>query len=509
MVALMVLALVAMVAGAFMVTEDDPGPRVLAASFVSRGPTDDQLSTAASNSPSVARNPVDARNVVVSYRVDSPGYSAGLRWSGDGGRTWTGTELPLPADIPACAASPDGTRCPFAPDIAFSADGTLYVAYVHLVGNGNRPDALWLAKSPDGGRTLLMPKKVAGPLTFGVRLAIDPAGPLHLVWLQAHETSVGGFAQPYPSVVAATSTDGGATFSPPANVSDSERERVTAGDAVVDSGGNLVVVYRDLKDNRRDFENLAGPPWEGASALVFTRSTDGGATFSPGAEVESGVVGTHRFLVFIPETPSLAAGPDGRLYLAWSDGRNGSDDVFLRTSADSGSTWSPATRVNDNPVGDGTAQFLPAVTAGPGKHITVVFLDGRLDPAGRVFIDAFLATGTSNGLNVGKGNFENARLSTRSFSSRIGPSLGDDYGTDFGTGLGIATAGGEVMVAWVDTRLGSETSGNQEVAFAAVDPTEQDWIGLEAWVLVAAGIGVTVLAARGVLTSRQLVVAAG
>ena len=37
----------------------------------------------------------------------------------------------------------------------------------------------------------------------------------------------------------------------------------------------------------------------------------------------TGLVATNRFLVFLPEFPSLAAGPGRVMYAAWADGRNG------------------------------------------------------------------------------------------------------------------------------------------------------------------------------------------
>ncbi|MFP5376907.1 MAG: hypothetical protein ACLGIO_09020, partial [Acidimicrobiia bacterium] len=80
----------------------------------------------ANNSPSLARNPILERNVVLVHRVDRPGFSAQLHSSLDGGRTWQATALPLP----------DGLDRPFAPDAAFAPDGTLFVSYVNLEGNG-------------------------------------------------------------------------------------------------------------------------------------------------------------------------------------------------------------------------------------------------------------------------------------------------------------------------------------------------------------------------------------
>ncbi|MFP5378077.1 MAG: sialidase family protein, partial [Acidimicrobiia bacterium] len=336
----------------------------------------------------------------------------------------------------------------------------------NLEGNGNVPANLWLASSKDGGRTLSAPVRVAGPLTFQARLAVDAANRVHLTWLQANEVAllrvVGG---PNP-VVAVHSTDGGRTFSDPVVVSDPGRERVGAATPVVDSGGDLVVLYQDYKGDRRDFEFLEGPPWEEPFALVVTRSEDAGRTFSPGVEVDAGLVPTRRFLVFLPEFPSLAAGPDGVLYAAWADGRNGDEDVFLRRSDDGGRSWAGPVRVNDNAVGDGTSQYLPRVAVAPGGRVDVLYLDRRRDPDD-VMTEARLATSDDGGAR-----FDGVVVSSRAFDSRVGPLIDPAIPIDFGSRLGLVSDDGGLVAAWTDTRLGTEDSGRQDIAAAVGEVVE-------------------------------------
>ncbi|MFN2506109.1 MAG: sialidase family protein [Acidimicrobiales bacterium] len=163
-----------------------------------------------SNSPTVAYNPARDGNVVVTYRIDRPGFSAALSYSYDGGQSWEQTVLPLPPDTEVCTASPQRTPCPFAPDAAFAPDGTLYVTYVNLVGNGNRPDNLWISTSSDGGRTLSVPTRIAGALTFQPRVTVDPGGPVYVTWLQADDVGFLRFAGQPPVIVTARSDDGAA-----------------------------------------------------------------------------------------------------------------------------------------------------------------------------------------------------------------------------------------------------------------------------------------------------------
>ena len=432
------------------------------------------------NSPTVARNPEQPDQLVVAHRIDRPGFSALLEWSDDGGQSWHPTTLPLPADTEPCAASPEQVPCPFAPDIAFGPDGTLYVAYVSLQGQGNTPANLWLTTSTDGGRSLAPPVPVAGELTFQPRLTVAGDGTVHLVWLDAEAVALNRLVG-QARIVASHSTDGGRTFSEPLPISDVERERVGAASPVIDSRGDLVVLYQDFKDDRRDFEGLEGPVSEGPFALVVTRSDDGGQTFSAGVEIESGVVPARRFLVFLPEYPSLAAGPGGALYASWAGARNGDEDVFLRRSDDGGASWSDPVRVNDNPLADGTDQYLPRVAVAPAGRVDVLFYDRRNDPA-NVATDAYLASSDDGGRT-----FANVRISSESFSSEVGPTFGPAYGTDFGTRLGLDSTDGESYATWTDTRLGNEDNGRQDVFGASTSGYSS---GVPWWLMAALAAGV-------------------
>ena len=491
-----VLAVVAAVAGlviligvALVATSGGGGPEAKGNLLVNREGLID-----VSNSPTVATNPARDGNVVVTYRKDRPGYDALISYSFNGGESWEQSVLPLPQGITGCTAS-KGEPCPFAPDIAFAPDGTLYVVYVNLVGNGNRPDNLWIATSTDGGRTLSNPTKIAGPLTFQQRVTVDPKGPVYVTWLQAAEVGFLRFAEPPPRIVTARSDDGGKTFGAPVPVSDQQRPRVLAPSPVIDRDGQLVVMYQDMKGNRRDYEYQEGPAAELPVALVLTRSTDGGRTFAPGAEIEADILLTRRFLPFLPEIPQLAISPAGKMYATWADGRDGDDDVWLRSSSDGGRTWSAARKVNDNGA-DGTAQFLPKVAVGPGERVSVLFLDGRHDPDQKEMLDAYLATSTDGGKT-----FDNVRLSIKSFDGEnVGPTFGDLYGIDLGTRLGLAQDGGKLYASWVDTSAGTPVTGRQDVNFAVVDLPSGANRGV-----ALAGLGVVALLGAGgaLLLSRR------
>lgn len=434
----------------------------------------------AHNSPSIARNPTNPDNVVVAARLDRPEFSGFLHWSVDGGEVWGTTALPLPDDLDRA----------YAPDVAFDEDGTLYVSYVHLVGQGNVPETLWLARSDDGGRTLSAPTDVAHDLVFQSRLAVGPEGTVHLTYADADE--VGLLSMPGGAPIKAVrSEDGGQTFSEPVRVSDPDRQRVGAAAPEIDPAtGELVVVYTDFKDDIRDFQNLEGPAWDEPFELVFTRAVDGGERFTDGVVIDDELMARERFLPFLPEFPGLAAAEDGTLYTAWSDARLGGADVFLSRSADGGQTWTEPTRVNDNPEDDGTWQYLPDVSVSPAGRVDLVFHDRRRDPE-NVMTDAFVATSPD-----GEPPFENVRVSEESFSSEVGPSAAPHLGPDMGSSLAIDSLEEEALAAWTDTRLGDETTGRQDIVAARVglpDPGALD----PRWLLALGALAALGLAAAG------------
>lgn len=405
------------------------------------------------NSPAAASNPQDPDNVVVVNRQDRPGFSAAINTSTDGGAEFTTATPPLP----------DGLDRPYAPSVAFAADGTASVLYVNLTGPGNQPDNLWLAGSADGGRSFAEPVRVAGELTFQARLAVDPdAGALYATWLQATEVGLLSFPGAPPRIVAARSTDGGRTWSDPVPVSDPGRQRVGAAVPAVLPDGTLVVVYKDFKGDVRDWQNLEGPVWPDPFALVATRSTDRAASFEPGTEFDSELVPTERFVPFLPTFPSVSPGPDGELYAAWADGRNGDADVFLRTSPDGGRQWSEPVRVNQNPSGDGTDQKLPAVGVAPDGRVDVLYLDGRADPGG-VMLEASLSSSQDAGRT-----FDRTVVSPQPFSSEIGVRAGPDLPIDFGTRQAVLSLEDRTLSAWTDTSRGTTATARQDVVAATL-----------------------------------------
>lgn len=413
----------------------------------------------AHNSPSLARNPRDRRNLVVVNRIDSPDFSCAVHVSRDEGASWTRTNVPIP---------PGPARKCYAPDAVFASDGTLHVAYVTLQGRGNTPSAVWLASSGDGGRTLAAPRKVAGPLAFQVRITADPrrTRTLYVSWVQARGVGNLRFTSANPIVVA-RSDDSGRSWEEPVRASSPARERVLAPSARIGPDGALYLLYLDVGDDALDYDGghdaMGGPPYAGRFTLVVARSRDRGASWTESV-VDDRVVPTQRFIAFLPPSPALAIdAASGRLYAAFHDGRDGDPDVRVWSLDPGAGTWEGPVRVNDTPRGDGTAQYLPRVAVAPDGRVDVVYYDRRDDERRNVFNAVSLQSSRDGGRTFGS----REELSSEAFDSRVGLGTERDL-ADLGSRIGLASDDEEALAVWTDTRNGTDASLKQNLYFATV-----------------------------------------
>jgi len=415
----------------------------------------------ANNSPALVRNPVDESNLVTANRIDSPNYACSVNVSFDGGGRWTQTGIPAPrGEEPKC----------YAPDAAFSSDGTLYVSYVTLKGRANAPNNVWISRSTDGGKTLLAPVRTPlGAHAFQVRLTADPTSPkrIFLTWLKAGELGLYQFTTTGNPIMAIRSDDGGVNWTKPSQVSNSSRARVVApSPAAGKAAGELDVLYLDLGEDVLDYagghRGRGGAPYDGKWQLVLARSTDNGATWKESV-VDDAVTPTERFIVFTPPFPSLAVDRDsGTTYASFQDARGGDPDVMLWSLPSGASGWSGPVRVNDTPKGDKTAQYLPKLSVAPDGRVDVLYYDRRADRT-NVLDEVSLQSSFDDGKTFSK----RVKVSDRAFSSRIG--FGLERGLpDIGSRLGLLSTDTRAYGVWTDTRGGSVQTAKQDIARGVV-----------------------------------------
>jgi hypothetical protein len=146
--------------------------------------------------------------------------------------------------------------------------------------------------------------------------------------------------------------------------------------------------------------------------------------------------------------PQIAVDPNaghrGRVYVTWSDYRNGDVDVFCSASTNGGRTWSEPVRVNNDSLHNGADQYFQWMAVDPvDGSVNVVFYDRRGDPANRKQT-VVLARSEDDGKT-----FRNFAWTTNAF---------DPGGVFMGDYSGITAFGGRVFGAWTERHPRSRQS---------------------------------------------------
>jgi len=125
------------------------------------------------------------------------------------------------------------------------------------------------------------------------------------------------------------------------------------------------------------------PPSGKASVIYVTRSRDDGRSWSRFVPVTT--VGTlpgcclpnTTFRDGITENFAASPTYPGHLYLTYEDWDGAQFDVKFTQSTDAGASWTPPVVVNDNADPAASDQFQPSVAAGPDGAVAVAFYDRR------------------------------------------------------------------------------------------------------------------------------------
>lgn len=309
---------------------------------------------------------------------------------------------------------------PGAPSLTIGPSGNLYLCWP----TGTLPQSIFCSQSADGGATFSPPVKVAdlnrGPsLTL---IAVDDAGNINLVWTDQFLIPNSDF-EFYTDVFFSRSSDGGVTFSPPQNLTGNLNFPPELSMAL-DPSGNINVLWETVpngnvflsrsNDGGATFFRTQVTPYlstgssptpegprmaldscgninvvwfdnsSGNRAILFSRSTDGGVSFSAPRNL-SGTTADSRI-------PQIAADPGGNINVVWEETISGSSsnnfipDIFFSRSSDGGASFSTPQNISNN-AGD---SFTPAIALDSSGSINVAWLD---DTPGTV--DIFFSRGVT------------------------------------------------------------------------------------------------------------------
>lgn len=209
------------------------------------------------------------------------------------------------------------------PQLALGSDGSINIAWT----GGSVLD---FTRSTDGGGTFSSPLNIAGvtnpSLAFTAAgyhaLLADSSGNIDLVWSDSNSSQV----------YFARSTNAGVSFSSPLNISNYSSGAFSPTLAADASGIDVVWQGSVAGDNPYD--------------LFFTRSTDGGASFSVAKDISNAEVGAYF--------DQIGTEPSGSIDIAWDSNcpnlsvcKVVSSDVFFTRSTDGGTTFSAPSQVTN------------------------------------------------------------------------------------------------------------------------------------------------------------------
>ena len=325
---------------------------------------------------------------------------------------------------------------------------------VYVIWNDNSTGkyGIIFTKSTDGGTTFGAPIDISRNIgSSGSPQFAVSGNDVYAVW-QAKTT---GKYQ----IIFAKSTDGGATFSIPANLSNATGD--SSYPKIATSGNNIYITWSYTTTNK-DYD------------VLFAKSNDRGSTFSVPVNIsnnlgDSGLPqmsvsgnnvyvtwennGLGNFEVFvaksndngntfgIPVNISNDAAPSGapqivssgkNVYVSWMDKTSGNYDIFVAKSTDGGSTFSAPVNVSNTTKDSGYQQITMS-----GNNVYVVWTETILNKN----YDIFFAKSTDGGVTFS---------TPVNVSNNVGPS-----------GWALVTAPNNIYVTWEDS-----TPGNYDIFVA-------------------------------------------
>ncbi len=405
---------------------------------------------------SIAINPSNASQVVGGsneiVRLPMRAY-----FSRDGGKTFGADDLPLPPP-----ATTNGVDFGSDPGVAFDTKGSVYYSYIVVFFNRTfgaiQGTEMAVAKSSDGGAT--WPQVTYFNFNSGGGMFNDKP----MIAVDTNPDS------PYrDAVYVAWDTTGGQQGKSSSNTA-LQFSRSTDGGATFSAplavssvtGGPNGVIGADPFVGPNGEVYVA---WHDVqnSRIMVNRSLDGGMTFGQPVAIAPTRI---AFDAAIPPEASRGAllypacGADrstgayrGTLYCSWMDATAANGtDIFLSKSTDRGQSWTAPRRVNDDPAGVVSDQFNQWLAVDPVSGAVDLSWTDPRNDPGDTKTDTYATTSSNGGASFAP----NVKVTTAaSDESAANPfaNASDQYG-DY---EGIAAFGGIARPIWTDGRFDGTT----------------------------------------------------
>jgi len=354
------------------------------------------------------------------------------------------------------------------PGLVADANGNFYAVILSYIST-SQPNALYVLKSTNGGLTwgprVTVVDNVSGYFEDKELIGCDRSTSPYRGYLYVPWARFGTNVQ----VMMCRSTDGGASFQAPVAVSSAGAVQWPV--PAVGPNGELYVAWYNYSDIMQFNKSTNG----GASFTGIR--TIQNVTFGFG--YLNGSIGTFSYPVIDVD---ITSGPRrGWVYCVYTDteqGASGITDMYFTRSTDGGTTWSSPVRINDDTLGNRRDQFHPWMTVDPLGTIHACWLDRRLDPA-NMMMDCYYTRSTDGGATWLRNERVSTvscdpRLDFKEGEKRWKPGmpLADAMPAEhLGEYIGLAAADNlHVYPVWTDTR-----NGNQDAFGARPDSLSGVW----------------------------------
>jgi len=394
----------------------------------------------------IAINPANTKNVLAGAN-EIQRLPMRAMYSRDGGKTFTGVDLPLP--LPR---TQNGFDFGSDPGVAFDSKGNAYYSYIIVffsTGGSINGTEMAVARSSDGGAswtpTYFNPQTGNAQFNDKPMITVDTGTAHHDRIYVSWDNATGSSSSDKNgnNVLLSYSDDGGVTFSTPSNVSGPFTGKTggIGADPYLTPNGDVHVAWQDYANH----------------VIAESVSTDGGNTFSSprvislvaGFEFDPAAQASRGVLVY----PACGA-YHASLYCSYMDDTPFGTTVYVAKSTDGGSNWS------SKAMPAGGDQFNQWLAVDPSNgSVNVAYYDtGTKDNPSTVYT---LARSMNGGGTYTATPIANAPTDESCCAPSV--NLGDQYG-DYEL---IAAYGGVVRPVWTDRRQAVADLGLREEVFTA------------------------------------------
>jgi hypothetical protein len=269
-------------------------------------------------------------NISVVWESDSTPFGVLYSHSTNGG-----TSFSQPVDL---ATNTGGS---FGAQIGVGADGSINVVWEDDSSSGAN---ISFSRSTDKGASFSPPQTLSTNLgnSTEAQMVLDASGNIDVVW--ADSTS-GKF-----DIFLSRSTDQGASFSSPKNLSNGPANSLHA-QIGVDATGGVYVVWQE--NVAADFNN---------KDVFFARSSDSGANFMAPTNISNNLGNSTNAWIAVDAT--------GAINLSWEDTTPGFANIFFARSQDAGATF-----LTQNLSSDSGSSSDAQIAADKNGDLNVVWTD--------------------------------------------------------------------------------------------------------------------------------------